>query len=125
MHPTRSHVPEGIIPGEPTWDVAQLFPTQGTGANATTLPQHQPLGGVLTRIRRIPAHANHYSSTDSEVSVQRLADVRERGRILAKFSSWACAFDSGQGNTASPMSCSCERNTPTESPTITGREPTW
>jgi len=25
----KSSVPEGIIPGEPTWDVTRLFPTQG------------------------------------------------------------------------------------------------
>jgi Uma2 family endonuclease len=27
--PSKSYVPEGIIPGEPTWDVTRLFPTQG------------------------------------------------------------------------------------------------
>jgi Uma2 family endonuclease len=27
--PDKLHVPEGILPGEPTWDVARLFPTQG------------------------------------------------------------------------------------------------
>jgi Uma2 family endonuclease len=27
--PNKSYVPKGIIPGEPTWDVAQLFPNQG------------------------------------------------------------------------------------------------
>ena len=28
--PDKSYVPEGIVPGEPTWDIAQLFPAQGT-----------------------------------------------------------------------------------------------
>jgi Uma2 family endonuclease len=28
--PERSHAPEGLRYGEPTWDVAQLFPAQGT-----------------------------------------------------------------------------------------------
>lgn len=27
--PERLHVPKGVIRGEPTWDVTQLFPTQG------------------------------------------------------------------------------------------------
>jgi hypothetical protein len=27
--PNKSYVPEGNIPGEPTWEVTRLFPTQG------------------------------------------------------------------------------------------------
>jgi Uma2 family endonuclease len=28
--PDKSSLPAGIVPGEPTWDVARLFPTQGS-----------------------------------------------------------------------------------------------
>jgi len=28
--PDKSYVPEGIVPGEPTWDVTRLFPAQGS-----------------------------------------------------------------------------------------------
>jgi Uma2 family endonuclease len=35
--PSKSYVPEGIIPGEPTWDVAQLFPTQGNWSESDYL----------------------------------------------------------------------------------------
>jgi Uma2 family endonuclease len=35
--PDKSSVPEGIIPGEPTWGVAQLFPTQGNWSESEYL----------------------------------------------------------------------------------------
>jgi Uma2 family endonuclease len=33
----KSHVPEGVVPGEPTWDIAHLFPTQGNWSEAEYL----------------------------------------------------------------------------------------
>jgi len=35
--PDKSSVPEGIVPGEPTWDIAQLFPAQGTWSESEYL----------------------------------------------------------------------------------------
>ncbi len=35
--PDKTSVPEGIIPGEPTWDVARLFPTQGNWSESEYL----------------------------------------------------------------------------------------
>ena len=37
MRLTKADVPEGIIPGEPTWDVARLFPTQGNWSESEYL----------------------------------------------------------------------------------------
>ncbi|HKI16556.1 MAG TPA: Uma2 family endonuclease [Isosphaeraceae bacterium] len=33
----KSYAPEGIIPGEPTWDVTRLFPTQGNWSESEYL----------------------------------------------------------------------------------------
>jgi Uma2 family endonuclease len=33
----KSHAPEGIIPGEPTWDVTRLYPTQGNWSESEYL----------------------------------------------------------------------------------------
>jgi len=35
--PDKSSVPEGIVPGEPTWDVTRLFPTQGNWSESEYL----------------------------------------------------------------------------------------
>ena len=43
--PSKSYVPEGIIPGEPTWDVTRLFPTQGNWSESDylALDTNQPV----------------------------------------------------------------------------------
>jgi Uma2 family endonuclease len=35
--PDKLYVPEGIVPGEPTWDVTRLFPTQGNWSESDYL----------------------------------------------------------------------------------------
>jgi Uma2 family endonuclease len=43
--PSKLYVPEGIIPGEPTWDVTRLFPTQGNWSESDylALDTNQPV----------------------------------------------------------------------------------
>ena len=57
--PSKLYVPEGIIPGEPTWDVTRLFPTQGNWSESDylALDTNQPVEFSLSQKREEYAQA--------------------------------------------------------------------
>ena len=68
--PDKLLVPEGIVPGEPTWAVTRLFPTQGNWSESEYLALNtNQLVEFSHGFVDVSAHADHFSSTHSQISV--------------------------------------------------------
>ena len=85
--PDKIDPPVGLSYGEPTWDIARLYPAQGTLDRAgVSEPRHQSIGGVLTRLHRVSAHAQNDSSAHRVAAVSTLesfASARSQGTAVA------------------------------------------
>ncbi len=105
--PDKLHVPEGIIPGEPTWDVDPALSHQGNWSESDYLALNTnhlvEFSHGFVEFLPMPTIFHQRILKFLFNALQAFVIARESWR--SSFHGGAM-FDSGQGNTASPTSCS-------------------
>ena len=110
--PDKIDPPDGLSYGEPTWDVARLFPAQGTWTEQDylDLDTNQLVEFSHGFVEFLPMPTTHSSADRSCFSIASWRRSSRPTNLGEPFLAAPYECDSGKGSIASPTSCSCARN---------------